>query len=54
MTLYMWNEEDGLYYDFDFHERKMIDYKSATTVFPLWARLATEDQAARIVYVCPL
>jgi alpha,alpha-trehalase len=45
----MWDAEDGLYYDYDFvrGERKKI--RSLVTFFPMFHRIASEEQARRIV-----
>ena len=44
----MWDEEAGLYYDYNFrtHQRRRYDF--ATTFFPLWAGIASPAQAARL------
>jgi alpha,alpha-trehalase len=44
----MWDEQDGLYYDYDFTQRKVRRYPFVTTFYPLWAGLATREQAARV------
>lgn len=45
----MWDERDGLYYDFNFTTKRVRRYPFATTFYPLWAGIATPDQAARLV-----
>ena len=45
----MWDEQDGLYYDYDFAENKVRRYPFITTFYPLWVGVADEKQAARIV-----
>ena len=45
----LWNEARGLYFDYDFEQRRQIDYVSATTLYPLWSGLASEEQAAKLV-----
>ena len=44
----MWNEKDGLYYDYDFDTKKVRHYPFLTTFYPLWAGFARKEQAARI------
>ena len=44
----MWDERDGLYYDYDFGGRRLRRYPFVTTFYPLWAGLATERQARRV------
>jgi len=45
----MWDERDGLYYDYNFQTRAVRRYPFVTTFYPLWAGLATPQQAARVV-----
>ncbi len=49
MNRYMWNEEDGVFYDYDFVHKKQKKYMNATVFYPLWANLATQEQADSIV-----
>ncbi len=48
ITQYLWNEEKGMFFDFDFINKKMSSYKYATTFYPLWAGLATPAQAKAV------
>jgi alpha,alpha-trehalase len=50
----MWDEEDGLYYDYEFVHQRRRKYPFLTTFYPLWAGIATRDQAARVVRNLPL
>jgi len=50
----MWDEKDGLYYDYDFVNRRVRHYPFLTTFYPLWAGIASKEQAARIVQNLPL
>jgi alpha,alpha-trehalase len=45
----MWDEADGLYYDYNFAENKVRRYPFITTFYPLWVGVANRKQAARIV-----
>jgi alpha,alpha-trehalase len=45
----MWDEKDGLYYDYDFVNKRVRHYPFLTTFYPLWAGFASKQQAARIV-----
>jgi hypothetical protein len=45
----MWNEADGFFYDHDARTGKQIKVKSAEGFFPLWAGIATQEQARRMV-----
>jgi alpha,alpha-trehalase len=44
----MWDEEAGLYYDYNVRTRRLRRYDFATTFFPLWAGIASPAQAARV------
>ena len=46
---WLWDEEAGLYFDYNFVTRKRRAYPFVTTFFPLWAGIATPRQAARVV-----
>jgi len=50
----MWDEKDGLYYDYDFADKHVRYYPFLTTFYPMWAGFATKEQAARIVKNLPL
>ncbi|HEV2826584.1 MAG TPA: trehalase family glycosidase [Pyrinomonadaceae bacterium] len=45
----MWDEQDGLYYDYNFAEKRLRRYPFVTTFYPLWVGVADRKQAARIV-----
>jgi alpha,alpha-trehalase len=45
----MWDEKDGLYYDYDFARKGVRRYPFATTFYPLWVGIADRRQAARLV-----
>lgn len=44
----MWDEQDGFYYDFQFQKQSRRPYPYLSTFFPLWAGIASAEQAARI------
>jgi alpha,alpha-trehalase len=44
----MWDERDGLYYDYNFERREVRRYPFVTTFYPLWAGIANAHQAARV------
>ena len=46
---YLWNEEAGMYFDYDTEKRKQTDYECATTFWPMWAGLCTPRQASVLV-----
>lgn len=44
----LWDEEAGLYLDYNFELGRRRHYPFVTTFYPLWAGLATPRQAARV------
>jgi alpha,alpha-trehalase len=44
----MWNAQAGLYFDYNFARRQQSGYRFITTFYPLWAGLATPEQAAGV------
>ncbi len=50
----MWDEKEGLYYDYDFVDKHVRHYPFLTTFYPLWAGIATKEQASRVVRNLPL
>ncbi len=49
----LWDERDGLYYDYNFSRKAIRRYPFLTTFYPLWAGIATKEQAARVVGKLP-
>lgn len=49
MNKLLWDEEKGMYFDYNIKSRKRTTFESATTFWPLWAGLATQDQADKMV-----
>lgn len=45
----MWDERDGLYYDYNFAKKELRRYPFVTTFYPLWVGVADQRQAARIL-----
>ena len=46
---YLWDEERGLFMDYDFVNEKRSNYEYVTAFLPLWAGLATPEQAQALV-----
>ncbi|MGC9948064.1 MAG: trehalase family glycosidase [Bryobacteraceae bacterium] len=44
----MWDARDGLYYDYNFAHKTVRHYSFLTTFYPLWAGIATKEQAAAV------
>jgi len=42
---YLWDPQRGMFFDYDFERQKRSDYEYVTTFYPLWAGLATRQQA---------
>ena len=49
MNHYLWNEKAGSFFDYDFVREEQTGFISATNLYPLWAGLASEAQAAQMV-----
>jgi alpha,alpha-trehalase len=45
----MWNEDEGLYFDYDTATGKQCDYETATSLWALWCGVASPAQAALLV-----
>ncbi|HET7892173.1 MAG TPA: trehalase family glycosidase [Candidatus Sulfotelmatobacter sp.] len=48
ISRYLWNQEQGLFFDYNFQAGRMSDYRYASTFYPLWAGLATPEQAKAV------
>lgn len=46
---YLWDEDAGMYFDYDTVKKERTGYESATTFWPLWSGLASPRQAAMLV-----
>jgi len=49
----MWDSRDGLYYDYNFVRGSVRKYPFLTTFYPLWAGIASPEQAAQVVRNLP-
>lgn len=45
----LWNQDKGMYFDFDFKKQQLTDFESATAFYPLWANVASIKQANALV-----
>ncbi len=50
----MWDKRDGLFYDYNIETKSVRRYPFLTTFYPLWAGVATREQAAQVVKNLPL
>ena len=46
---YLWDAKQGLYFDYNFVTHTLSTYDYATTFYPLWAGLASPEQAQAVV-----
>ena len=44
----MWHEDNQVFYDYNFETEEALVYESATNYYPLWAKLATDEQAEHL------
>ena len=49
ITRYLWDEKSGFFFDFDLRSGQRSSYRYATTFYPLWAGLATPEQAKAVM-----
>jgi alpha,alpha-trehalase len=45
----LWNERRGLFFDYDFTNKRLSSYEYATTFYPLWVGIATPAQARSVI-----
>jgi alpha,alpha-trehalase len=48
MHRYLWQAKDGVFADYDFVKGKSSTYAYVTSLYPLWAGVATREEAARM------
>jgi alpha,alpha-trehalase len=48
ISRYLWDEKAGMFFDFDFRTEQRSAYRFATSFYPLWAGLATPEQAKAV------
>jgi alpha,alpha-trehalase len=46
---YLWNQQAGMFFDYDFLHDRQSSYDYATTFYPLWVGVATPEQARAVV-----
>ncbi|KAH8670859.1 neutral trehalase [Xylariales sp. PMI_506] len=49
MHKFLWNEEKGMYFDYDTAKQTQCTYESCTTFWPLWAGVPDPERAAKVV-----
>ncbi len=45
----LWNDKKGLYFDYNFKTNTQSDFVAATTLTPLWSKMASQHQAKQLV-----
>jgi alpha,alpha-trehalase len=50
---YLWDGQRGMFFDYQFQAQARSTYEYVTTFYPLWAGLATPDQARALVQHLP-
>jgi alpha,alpha-trehalase len=53
ITRYLWDEKSGWFYDYNLQTGERSSYRYATTFYPLWAGLATPEQAKAVARNLP-
>jgi len=48
ITNYLWDNQRGLFFDYNFETGARSSYEYATTFYPLWAGLASKEEAAAV------
>ena len=49
ITRYLWDDAAGFFFDYNTATAQISSYRYATALYPLWAGLATPEQAQRVV-----
>ena len=49
ITQLLWDQEAGMFFDYDIVNKRRYPFVSATTFYPLWAKAATKEQAESLV-----
>ena len=52
MNRLLWNEQESCFFDYNFKTQKQNIFLSATSFFPLWAKIATQEQADKMIEKC--
>ncbi len=51
---YLWNEKTGMFYDYNFVKQQQSTYPYVTVFFPMWAGLASPEQAKAVMKNLPI
>lgn len=50
---YCWNEDEGFFLEYNYQEGRQLPFRSLCAYWPLWANVATPEQARRLVEQLP-
>jgi alpha,alpha-trehalase len=45
---YLWNQQQGMFFDYNFETKQQSSYRYASMFYPLWAGLATPEEAKAV------
>ena len=48
-TAILWKPQQGVFADFDFEKHKSSDYAYISSLYPLWAGVASREEAKKVV-----
>lgn len=48
MQEFLWDKDEGLYFDYNFEEDRLSEYEFGTAFYPLWVGASSRQQAARV------
>lgn len=51
MSRLLWNDDDAIFYDYNFVTQQQTPIPSLAAFYPLWAGVASAEQARRMVHV---
>jgi alpha,alpha-trehalase len=54
INVLMWDEPAGLYFDYNFERKARSTYRFITAFYPLWAGIASPEQAAKVAANLPV
>lgn len=51
---HMWNEKTGFFFDYDYKQKQLSEFLSLAGFTPMWAGMASEHQAQKMVKLLPI
>lgn len=49
VNTFLWNEKEGMYFDYNIITKEKSTFIAATTFMPLWSKMASKEQAEKLV-----